>query len=106
VVIGGGRSQGFGEARPFPPFVGSPPAPVPDVAAIVSMVGLRPPGADRADPPHSRVTGSQFSLLGVSAAVGRMLTEEDQREGAPSWCSNTPTGPSGWQRILPSWAPR
>ena len=48
------------------------------------MVGLRPPTADQAEVRLIRgVTGNWFSLLGVNAAVGRLLTMDDERERAP-----------------------
>ena len=50
----------------------------------LNMVGLRPPTAEQAEVRLIRaVTGNWFSLLGVNAAVGRLLTMDDERERAP-----------------------
>ncbi len=50
----------------------------------LNLVGLRPPTADQAEIRLIRgVTGNWFSLLGVNAAVGRLLTMDDERERAP-----------------------
>jgi len=49
----------------------------------LNLVGLRPPGAEQAEIRLIRgVTGNWFNLLGVGAAVGRLLTEDDQRQRA------------------------
>lgn len=49
----------------------------------LNLVGLRAPGADQAEIRLIRaVTGNWFGLLGVSAAVGRLISEDDQRQRA------------------------
>ena len=86
VVIGGSSGPGLrGPSTPMPAVreLAARTDLFQEVAADrLNMVGLRPPTADQAEVRLIRgVTGNWFSLLGVNAAVGRLLTD-GRRAGA------------------------
>ena len=87
VVLGGSTGALRGPSTPLPAFreLARRTDLFTEVAADrLNMVGLRPPTADQAEVRLIRaVTGNWFGLLGVNAAVGRLLTMDDERERAP-----------------------